>query len=153
MRNLHPTLRRPQSRAPRTSALNKTGDASCLKGGLQWMGEGGGEVGGAATCMGLRNCSLHWAFMPDLTLIRCWLAHCTLRVLTARTLLSLSLLSLLSPLSTHAHTVTCFKNFELLLQAAFPVTQGNPSDRASCASLWPLAAATCHTTWQQCRQL
>lgn len=43
------------------------------------MSEGGlpsqaeeGEEGGAATWVGLRNWSLHWAFMPDLTLIRCW---------------------------------------------------------------------------------
>lgn len=127
MRNLPPppysphthTQRRPQTR------LNKAGDASCLHHGARE-----GILADCSPLVGLRHCSLHWAFFYAWFDLNSLLAHCTLRVpLPAPARLAVPpLLALYS----------C-RNFELLLQA-FPVTEGNPSDIAS----WMLVA-TCHT--------
>lgn len=150
-----PPLHRPYTAqttgAPRTSALNKTGDASCLKGDYRVRRE---REGGRRGCHlgGFEELVFALSFYAwfDLNSL---LAHCTLRVLPPR-----NTLSLLSPplSSSHTHTESrslrtlnfCCKQHFRLRKAILRTER--------LASLWPLAAvaaATCHTTWQRCRHL
>lgn len=134
--------------APRTSALNKTGDASCLKGDYRGRrrregGERGCHLGGFEELV----FALSFYAWFDLNSL---LAHCTLRVLPPLNTLSPPLSSL------HTHTQSrslrtlnfCCKQHFRLRKAILRTER--------LGSLWPLAAvaaATCHTTWQRCRHL